>query len=670
MKLIRRLSRWNFHSITNKMTIAFSLILIIPSLSIGLISYNLAKNKIDEQMQKAASSSITLLNQTINQLVEGQMKNVDFLASQLSTANIGSVQGDENPEIRKLLDSNKKLFPELEGVNLATDKGVTISSPIIDLPAGFDVKVRPYYIAAMSNKGKVAITDPFVSAATGNLVISISKVTQDGHGVLFVNLSLESLGNIVKDVKIGSEGYVLIFDKMKKYLAAPDTLDIKLGDTATGTISDTVEGSNSGTADYISPLDGKSKNLVFSTNPLTGWKILGSWDTNEVAQEASAIFNTTALVIAIALLTGGIIVFFIIRSFTIPMTLLTSTSEKISAGDLRQRVNIKSKNEFGQLGASFNQMVDSLRSILVEVSESSGLLAASSEQLAASAEESSKATEHISGIAEQMSDGANQQTQQVEQSSQTIYDTTARMQQVTTNIQQVTETTVKASAKSAEGGRAIHTAVGQMNSISGSVDELSQVISNLASTSHEIGQITEVITQIAQQTNLLSLNASIEAARAGEHGRGFAVVANEVKKLAEKSSKSTEEIANLIGNIQEDISKAQRSMESSKNEVSVGMNVVHQAGSLFSEIESFVDEVGSQVQEVSEATLIISNRSLEIDQQISEIAAIAQSTAAGAENVSAASEEQLASMQEISSSSSSLTKMAEDLQLLVDKFKL
>lgn len=670
MNLISRLFRWNFHSLKSRMTLAFALILIIPSLSIGFISYSLAKTKVDDQMQRAASSNITMLNQTINQFLEAQMKNVDFLASEISAGIIGSAQGEDDPFIRKLLDTNSKLYPELEGVYLSTDKGVTIASPNTPLPSDFELRARPAYTEAMNNKGQVVISDPVVSTAAGKLVVSISKVTQDGHGVIIANLSLETLGNIVKEVKIGNQGYVIVFDKTKKYLAAPAALNVKLGDMTKGKISETVFGSVSGAADYISLLDGKSKKLVFLTNQLTDWKLIASWDRDEVAQEASSIFQTTALVIAIALLTGAIIVFFIIRSFMIPLRLLTSTSEKISAGDLRHRANIQSKDEFGQLGASFNRMVDSLRSVLVEVSESSSQLAVSSEQLAASAEQSSQATEHIANIAEKMSDGANQQTHQVEKSSQTIYDTTARMQQITTNIQHVTETTIKTSEKSAEGGRAIHIAVGQMNSISGSVDELSQVISNLASTSHEIGQITGVITQIAQQTNILSLNASIEAARAGEQGRGFAVVADEVKKLAEQSSKSTKEIAALIGNIQEDIRKAQRSMDSSKNEVSIGMEVVHQAGSLFSEIESFVAEVGSQVQEVSEATQIISTRSLEIDQQITGIADIAKSTASGAENVSAASEEQMASMQEISSSSSSLTHMAEDLQLLVDRFKL
>ncbi len=177
-------------------------------------------------------------------------------------------------------------------------------------------------------------------------------------------------------------------------------------------------------------------------------------------------------------------------------------------------------------------------------------------------------------------------------------------------------------------------------------------MNQLAVTSREIGQIIEVITQISQQTNLLSLNASIEAARAGEHGRGFAVVAGEVKKLAEQSSNSAGQITELVNAIRDEIDKAQQSMQSATDEVTVGIKVVHTAGGLFSEIERFVNEVSSQVQEVSAAAEQISVGTVQVVQSIEEIASVAQATASGSQNVSAATQEQLASMEQISSSSS------------------
>lgn len=674
MKLKFRLSQFNVRSllsrirlVKSKLILAFAVILLLPSLSIGWISYGTAKNKVDEQMKRAASESINVLNQTITQMIEAQMKDIDFLSQQISAGVIGPKQGDEDPKVREILDKYKQIHPQLEAAGVGTDKGVIMVSPLVQLPPDYDPRKTEWYTKAMENKGKVIITDTRISPASGNVVVSVAKTVNDGHGVVLVNLSLKALGDIVKEVKIGNQGYVILYDAKRKYLVHPTA---KIGEVATGVTVDKRFAADSGMLEYINQFDGKPKKDVFATNKLTGWKIAGTWYADEVMQEAVPILRRTALVIAIALLAGAVIVFFIVRSIASSLRNLTDTSRKIGWGDLSQQADIKSKDEFGQLAASFNKMVESFRSVLLEVSESSNQLAASSEQLSASAEQTSKATEHIAGVVEQMADGANQQVHTVEESAKTIHEVSEKIQEIAVSTQSVADTTTKAAAKSTEGGRAIQTAVGQMSSISGSVDGLAQVITRLADTSQEIGQITGAITQIAQQTNLLSLNAAIEAARAGEHGRGFAVVAGEVKKLAEQSSKSAEQIATLIHDIQGEIGKAQESMQSATKEVHVGMVVVQTAGGLFSEIERYVDEVGSQVQEVTVAAQQISAGATQVVQAIEGIAEVAQTTASGTENVSAAAEEQLASMEEISSSSAALTHMAGELQVLVDKFKL
>ncbi|NOU63571.1 HAMP domain-containing protein [Paenibacillus sp. LMG 31461] len=358
------------------------------------------------------------------------------------------------------------------------------------------------------------------------------------------------------------------------------------------------------------------------------------------------------------------------RSITRVVFDMEKAALQLADGDLTVRFQIQTKDEFRVVANSFNHICESFQTVLLEVSQSSNQLAASSQQLLASAEQSSKATEHIAGITEQMANGANQQVYKVEESVQTIHKVSANIQQIAVSAQSAQVTTITASEKSSEGGRAIQTAIGQMSSISSSVDGLAQVIAQFAVTSKEISQITEAITEISQQTNLLSLNAAIEAARAGEHGRGFAVVADEVKKLAGQSSKSTDKIAGLIRTILVEIDKVQASMQSAINEVVLGIEVVHTAGSLFSEIEQSVDEVNSHVRQVTAATQQISAGTTQVVQDIEGIASVAQATASGTQNVSTAAEEQLASMQEISSSSSGLTHLADELLVLVDKFKM
>ncbi|WNR44858.1 methyl-accepting chemotaxis protein [Paenibacillus roseipurpureus] len=388
------------------------------------------------------------------------------------------------------------------------------------------------------------------------------------------------------------------------------------------------------------------------------------------AASENKIAILTQLICLLAVLASIYLFVALYRSITRAVLDMEKAALQLADGDLTVRFQISTKDEFRVVANSFNHICESFQSVLLEVSQSSNQLAASSQQLSASAEQSSKATEHIAGITERMADGANQQVYKVEESVQTIHEVSAKIQQIAVNAQSAQVTTTTASEKSSEGGRAIQTAIGQMSSISSSVDGLAQVIAQLAVTSKEISQITEAITEISQQTNLLSLNAAIEAARAGEHGRGFAVVADEVKKLAGQSAQSTEKIEGLIRTILAEIDKVQASTQSAVKEVNLGMEVVHTAGHLFSEIEQSVDEVNSQVRQVSAATLQISAGTTQVVQAIEGIASVAQAAASGTQNVSAAAEEQLASMQEISSSSSGLTHMADELLVLVDRFKM
>ncbi|SFM13178.1 methyl-accepting chemotaxis protein [Paenibacillus sp. 1_12] len=358
------------------------------------------------------------------------------------------------------------------------------------------------------------------------------------------------------------------------------------------------------------------------------------------------------------------------RSIASVVADLKLAAARLAAGDLAARLHVRTKDELQVVADSFNHIGESFRGVLIEVSEASGQLAASAEQMSINAKQTSQATEHIAEIAEQLAVGADQQAYTVEGSAQTIDSVSAQIYQIAANARSAAETTIAAYESSSVGGSTVQTATRQMKTISISVEGLAHVITELAGKSQEISQITRVITDLSQQTNLLSLNAAIEAARAGEHGRGFAVVAGEVKKLAEQSSRASQQIAGLIDYIRDEISKAQQSMQSATGEVNIGLEVVGTAGSLFSEIERFVHEANGKVRDVSEATGQISAGTEQIVRSITEIAAVAQTAAEGTRNVSAAAQEQLASMQEVTSSSRELTHMAAQLQTLVDKFKL
>ncbi|OLN21518.1 methyl-accepting chemotaxis protein [Domibacillus antri] len=365
------------------------------------------------------------------------------------------------------------------------------------------------------------------------------------------------------------------------------------------------------------------------------------------------------------------IAFYMSRLISNPIKSISNEAKRIASGDLAsQKLNIKNKDEIGELSDSFHQMAMNIRRLIQQVGLNAEQVAAASEQLSANAEQTSKATEQISSTMQQVAAGTENQARSAEETSRTVNEMSIGIKQISENSQQVSHTAAKALDKAGEGNQSIQTAVDQMNSINNTVHRLGEVISSLGRRSKEIGQIIEVITGISAQTNLLALNAAIEAARAGEHGKGFAVVADEVRKLAEQSSESAQQISQLVAAIQDETEKAVISMENATKEVVEGIGVVETAGASFGQIQHSVSEVAGQIQEISSAVQQMSAGTEQMVRSVTEMAELTELTAAGTQEVSAATEEQLASMEEISLSSSSLANMAEELQLLIGKFKV
>lgn len=351
-----------------------------------------------------------------------------------------------------------------------------------------------------------------------------------------------------------------------------------------------------------------------------------------------------------------------------PINILGAATKKARNGDFTVRTNIDTKDELGELGEQFDEMLIMLGQMLVIVTTTAREVYDASHKLSQGTEDSVKVTEQIAAAIEQVAAGTDNQAKSIEQTSKGITEMISRVKQVDQSMVSVTEASDKANNATVQGTQAISHTVRQMEAINRAVSVSAETVKSLGQRSHEIGQIVTVITQIAEQTNLLALNAAIEAARAGDQGRGFAVVAEEVRKLAEQSGEAAEKISGLIKEIQGETEKAVHDMEEGTEEVQQGIVAVQQAGQSFDAIGESIIYMVQRTNEVAVSMREMTQYADQAAAAIENIASIAQETAASSEEVAAGTEQQTANMQELAASAAALSAMAEQLQELTDQF--
>lgn len=655
-RMLRRLQ-----NIKVKLNLSFALVLIVPAIIIGSLAYITAKDAVKLEILDGFTENINLLNTTIDHTIQLKSHDVNTFSKNITSA---LYQGENSPELRKILTQYRELHPEAEITYVGTKEGLFVQEPDVGIADDYDPRKRPWYIEAMEKKDTVSISDPYLSASTNEMVVTISQAIKDGSGVVAVDINLNYLQDITNQVKIGKSGYAVLLDENNQYIAHPTEA---VGNEASGMFSNNLYAKESG--QFEVEFDGEQRVAAFVTNELTGWKLAGSIASSEITAAAAPILQKTALIIVIAIVVGAVVVLFITKSIIGPISDLTEQAITISQGDLTQQIDVRSNDEIGHLGQAFIDMQKSLRVLIKNVEKSAELVAFSSEQLSASAGQTSDATAQVATSIQEVAHSAEVQTDAVDGASQSLAEIAKGVTTIADNSAKAFELSYRATKEAEIGGQAVTDTVNQMTSIHQSVIESNTITKSLHERSKEVRSILNVITEIAGQTNLLALNAAIEAARAGEHGKGFAVVADEVRKLAEQSQSSVTEIQEIVEGIQVDTTNSVEIMEQITENVLGGVEVSNEAIEKFKHIIQSMKEITPQMEAVSVTTKQVSTAVQGVTIMTHEIANSAQGNAAASQEVAASSEEQLASMEEISSAADSLSFMAEELRELIATFK-
>ncbi|MGH8667106.1 MAG: methyl-accepting chemotaxis protein, partial [Burkholderiales bacterium] len=361
----------------------------------------------------------------------------------------------------------------------------------------------------------------------------------------------------------------------------------------------------------------------------------------QVAAIARARWTMLALG-ALATVVGSLFAWWIVRSLTRPLAAAVSVAQSISEGNLDSAIEAKSKDEVGLLLQALARMQEELRSMIGDVAQSASEVSASAGVLAAGAGDS------ISR--------AQSRTEATSSTAAAIEEMTVSIGQVAEHAQEAAAIADKSSALAREGESIVRAASSEMNSIAQSVKHGSELVETLNRRSAEISTIVRVIKDIADQTNLLALNAAIEAARAGEQGRGFAVVADEVRKLAERTGSATSEIGSMIEAIQRETSSVVETMQAGGDKVVQGVKLADEAAAALEKINAQTMEAVQSVNAIASATREQQAASSDIARNVERIAQMTEESGAAAHHNA--------------DSATTLERLASGLQSRVARFKL
>jgi methyl-accepting chemotaxis protein len=622
----------------------------------------------DKTAKEQASSGVAGLRQLVEDSKINMKENAVLLAANPDIAK--AIELKDSAQVLQIMGVLLKNVA-MDSVTISDNKGIVIARTHEPTKNGDSVLNQ--------NNVREALKGNVTSAVEAGTVVKLSARA----GAPVRNAQGQIIGVITPGVTLSKNEIV---DQAKQIYKVDATLF--LGDVRESTTV-TIDGKRqAGTkldpriADIVlnqnKRYDGEAQILgmpyLTSYEPIIGpdGKAIGVLFAGKSLAEAHEVRNrlgiTVGFVTLLAVIIAVIATIVMAKRITEPLRRLGIAVGAVAAGDLTRTVSVGSLDEVGVLSKDFNIMVDELKKLVRHVHDLSQTLAASSEELTASAEQSADASHQVAQSITEIATGSAKQLTAVNDASVVVENVSSSAEAVAATTDTITELSRQSTSATVTGSGAIERAVVQMGNVGEGSKAVNDAVKKLADSSRHIGEIVNVISGIAGQTNLLALNAAIEAARAGEQGRGFAVVAEEVRKLAEQSESAANEITDLIARNQSDIQLAVQAMEDATSSVQVGIDVVNAAGVSFREISQRTEAVSTQIAGVATAIGAIAKGSQRIVVAVHDIETVSKAATGESQNVSAAAQELTASMTEISTSSRSLAKMAQELQVAVDKF--
>lgn len=664
-----------FTSIKTKIIVTVTVLFIIGMTVMTALSSLHVKDKTRESLIMQSEVLVHEIGAFVEDFIDLHEKGITQLARSPHVTDFADADGNLKEYIigmEQEFNSFLTLYDNTSMLYFALPSKEMLTVPNADLGSDYNPTEYEWYQEAAANPNKVYWTEPHIDRATGEYTISAIKAVQKNGalvGVLGLDIRMDKLAATVAAKDIGYNGFLALFDAEGTAMVHPELAGENIGDLPyVAEMYDYQSGSERKEFQYMH--EGVSKVNTFATVSSLGWKVAAIYDTKEIDRLANSM-QTVMIIIAGGILLVLIAVLYPIINRTVkPIGKLKTLMQAVSNGDLTVRSSITSKDEIGELGNYFNKMIEDTNAVIAVVNQSADDVRIRSESLSATAEETNASSNEVANAVGEIANGASRSAEDAEAVTEQAELLSKEINGIEGKAAQMQELATRASDMNSSG----QTQMSELKQAFGSWEiemlSMADVITMLEEKVKAIGGVMETITEISSQTNLLALNASIEAARAGEHGKGFAVVAEEVRKLAEQSTQSTEEVKTTVIELQEGAKQVSQQMIDTRENFRKQGIVVNDTEATFNQLTGVMSDMEVSINSIYEEIQKVAVYKDVVSETIQTMAATSQETAAACEEVSASSDEQLRAIQTVTEAAETLTELSEELSKTVNRFKV